>query len=252
MLKMTRLAFVACSAAALLLGAAQARAASVPVAVAANFTAPAKELAADFQKKTGDSLVLSFGSSGQFYTQITQGAPFEVFLSADSARPKKLVADGLGVEGSNFTYAIGKLALWSATPGLVDDQGSVLSAGKFAHLAIANPKTAPYGAAAVETLKALGLYDELSPKFVTGESINQAYQFVASGNAELGFVALSQIIKDQKGSEWLVPQKLYTPIAQDAVLLKKGADDKAAQAFLDYLKTPEAQAVIRSYGYDTK
>jgi molybdate transport system substrate-binding protein len=246
-----RLGLAVFSAAALLLGA-QARAAEVPVAVAANFTAPAKELADAYQKKTGDVLVLSFGASGQFYTQITQGAPFEIFLSADSERPAKLVSGGFGVEGSNFTYAIGKLALWSATQGLVDDQGSVLSAGKFAHLAIANPKAAPYGAAAVETLKALGLYDGLSARIVTGESINQAFQFVASGNAELGFVAYSQIIKDKKGSFWLVPQKLYTPIAQDAVLLKKGADDEAAQGFLDYLKSPDAQAIIKSYGYDTK
>jgi molybdate transport system substrate-binding protein len=246
-----RLGFAALSAAVLLLGAAPARAASVAVAVAANFTAPAKQLAAAFQQKTGDTVVLSFGASGQFFAQITQGAPFEVFLSADAARPKTLEANGLGVAGTSFTYAIGKLVLWSATPGLVDDQGKVLSTGKFAHIAIANPKSAPYGAAAVETMKALNVYDALTPKIVTGESINQAYQFTASGSAELGFVALSQVIKEKKGSEWLVPQTLYKPIIQDAVLLKPGADDPAAKAFLAYLKTPEALAVIRSYGYAT-
>jgi molybdate transport system substrate-binding protein len=246
-----RLSFAAISAAALLLGAAQARAAAVSVAVAANFTAPAKQLAAAFQLKTGDSVVLSFGASGPFYTQITQGAPFEVFLSADSARPKKLVDSGLGVAGSEFTYATGKLVLWSASPGVVDNQGKILSTGKFTHISIANPKAAPYGAAGIETLKALGVYDSVSPKIVTGESIAQACQFVATGNAEIGFVALSQVIKAKKGSQWLVPQNLYKPITQDAVLLKPGADDQAAKDFLAYLKTPEALAIIRSYGYAT-
>jgi molybdate transport system substrate-binding protein len=246
-----RLALAAFSAAALLLGAAPARAGSVAIAVAANFTAPAKQLAASYQLKTGNAVVLSFGASGQFYTQITQGAPFEIFLSADAARPKKLVASGLGVAGSEFTYATGKLVLWSATPGYVDAQGKILSSGKFKHLSIANPKTAPYGAAAIETLKALGVYNSVAASIVTGESITQAYQFTASGNAELGFVALSQVIKEKKGSEWLVPQKFYKPIAQDAVLLKPGADDQAAKDFLSYLKTPEALAIIRSYGYAT-
>jgi len=228
-----------------------ARAASVPVAVAANFTAPAKELAASFQLATGNTLVLSFGASGAFFTQIGQGAPFEIFLSADSARPKKLVEAGLGVQGSQFTYAIGKLALWSATPGLVDSQGKVLTQGKFAHIAIANPKSAPYGAAAIETMTALNVYEQLKNRIVVGESINQAYQFAASGNAELGFVALSQVFKDKKGSKWLVPQTHYKPITQDAVLLKPGANDPAAQAFLAYLKTPAALKIIRSYGYAT-
>lgn len=246
-----RLALAAFSTAALLLGAAPARAGSIAIAVAANFTDPAKQLAASYQLKTGNSVVLSFGASGAFFTQITQGAPFEIFLSADSARPKKLVVAGLGVQGSEFTYATGKLVLWSATPGYVDAQGKVLSSGKFKHLAIANPKTAPYGAAAVETLKALNVYDSVAPSIVTGESITQAYQFTASGNAELGFVALSQVIKSKKGSEWLVPQTLYKPIAQDAVLLEPGKDDQGAKDFLAYLKTPEALAIIRSYGYAT-
>jgi len=228
-----------------------ARAASIPVAVAANFTAPAKELAANFQLATGNTLVLSFGASGAFFTQIGQGAPFEIFLSADSARPKKLVESGLGVGGSEFTYATGKLVLWSATPGLVDSQGKVLSDGKFAHLAIAAPKSAPYGEAAIETMKALNVYDQLQSRIVVGESINQAYQFTASGSAELGFVAYSQVIKSKKGSEWLVPQNLYKPITQDAVLLKTGENDPAAQAFLAYLKTPAALKIIRSYGYVT-
>ena len=235
----------------LLLGAVPARAASIAVAVAANFTQPAKQLAANFQLATGDTVVLSFGASGTFFTQITQSAPFEIFLSADATRPQKLVAMGLGVPGTCFTYATGKLVLWSATPGFVDGQGKVLSSGKFKHLAIANPVSAPYGAAAIETLKALGVYNSVAPLIVTGESINQTYEFTASGNAELGFVALSQVIKAQKGSAWKVPQSLYKPITQDAVLLKPGANDKAAQAFLAYLKTPAALAIIRSYGYET-
>ncbi len=246
-----RLALAAFSAVALFLGAAPARAGAVAIAVAANFTDPAKQLAASYQLKTGNAVVLSFGASGGFYTQITQGAPFEIFLSADAARPKKLVAAGLGVTGSEFTYATGKLVLWSATPGYVDSQGKILSSGKFKHLSIANPKTAPYGEAAVETLKALDVYDAVAPTIVTGESITQAYQFTASGNAELGFVALSQVIKAKKGSQWLVPQKLYKPITQDAVLLTPGKDDQAAKDFLAYLKTPEALAIIRSYGYAT-
>jgi molybdate transport system substrate-binding protein len=246
-----RLALAAFSAAALFLGTAPARAATVSVAVAANFTDPAKVLAAAFEKKSGDTVTLSFGASGPFYTQITQGAPFDIFLSADAARPKKLVTGGFGVAGSEFTYATGKLVLWSATPGYVDDQGKVLSSGKFKHLSIANPKTAPYGAAALETLKALGVYNSVAASIVTGESITQAYQFTASGNAELGFVALSQVIKAGKGSQWVVPQNLYKPIAQDAVLLKPGANDQAAKDFLAYLKSPEALAIISSYGYAT-
>ncbi|HYP63778.1 MAG TPA: molybdate ABC transporter substrate-binding protein [Acidocella sp.] len=230
---------------------APARAASTLVAVAANFTAPATRLAASFQLKTGDNVVLSFGSSGQFLTEITQGAPYAAFLSADTARPQKLVAMGLAEPSSLFTYAIGKLVLFSAKPGFVDAQGKVLSSGNFTHIAIADPKAAPYGTAAIETLKTLNLYDTLSAKIVTGKSIAQAYQFTASGNAELGFVALSQVINNKAGSQWLVPAADYKPIVQDAVLLKAGASDAVAQAFLAYLKTPEAQAMIRSYGYAT-
>ena len=238
-------------AAALCLLSTPARAGETSIAVAANFTEPAKRLAAAFEQKTGDTLVLSFGASGQILSQITQGAPYEVFLSADQARPQKLEALGLAVPGTCFTYAVGRLVLWSAQPGFVDAQGKVLGTGRFAHLAIANPQTAPYGAAAVETLKALGDYDAVAPKLVTGESIPQAYQFAASGNAELGFVALSQVVHAKTGSSWLVPQSLYKPISQDAVLLKAGEADPAAKAFLAYLQTPEARAVIRGYGYAT-
>lgn len=223
--------------------------AATSIAVAANFTEPAKMLATAFEKKTGHLLTLSFGSSGQFVSQMTQGAPFEVFLSADAARPKKLVTLGLGVPGTVFTYAVGKLVLWSATPGLVDASGQVLAKGAFTHLAICNPKAAPYGAAAVQTLQSLGLYQNLQSKLITGESIAQAYQFVASGNAELGFVAYSQVIHAKTGSLWMVPQTAYQPIVQDAVLLKAGAGDPAAHAFLAFLKTPEALTIIRSFGY---
>jgi len=226
----------------------QATAAQTNVAVAANFTEPAKEIAAAFRQKTGHEAVLSFGSSGQFYTQIVQDAPFQIFLSADDERPKKLVSDGLGVAESRFTYAIGKLVLWSKLPDLVNGE-TTLKAGKFAKLSIANPTAAPYGAAAVETMKALGVYDALAPKIVQGNSIAQAFQFIDTANAELGFVALSQLVGNTGGSRWLVPQDLYTPILQDAVLLKKGASNEAATAFMAFLKGPEARSVIEKYGY---
>lgn len=217
------------------------------VAVAANFTDAAKEIAAAFKAKTGHDAVLSFGSSGQFYAQITQDAPFQIMLSADEERPRKLVADGLAVPESRFTYAVGKLVLWSKADGAVKGE-ETLKANAFAKISIANPTAAPYGAAAIETLKALKLYDTLQPKIVQGNSIAQAFQFVDTGNAEVGFVALSQVI-NAPGSRWLVPQELYTPIRQDAVLLKKGADSEAAKAFLTFLKGPEARAIIEKYGY---
>ncbi|MBA4789541.1 MAG: molybdate ABC transporter substrate-binding protein [Rhizobiales bacterium] len=219
----------------------------IKVAVAANFTEPAKQIAALFKEKTGHEAVLSFGSSGQFYTQITQDAPFVILLSADDERPKKLVADGLAVPESRFTYAVGKLVLWSKTDGTVKGE-ETLKANAFSKISIANPAAAPYGAAAIETLKALNLYDTLQPKIVQGNSIAQAFQFVETGNAELGFVALSQVI-NAGGSRWAVPQTLYSPILQDAVLLKKGADSAAARAFLDFLQGPEARAVIEKFGY---
>jgi len=228
--------------------ATPARADEVPVAVAANFTQPAKDIAASFQAVTGHTAVLSFGASGQFYTQITQGAPFEVFLSADNERPKKAVDEGFGVSGSVFTYAVGKLVLWSKTPG-VSASEAALKQGKFAKLSIANPKAAPYGVAALETIAALGLTEAIKPKLVEGNNITQAWQFVDTGNAELGFVALSQVIGKTEGSSWVVPEKLYQPILQDAVLLKTGADKPAAAAFLAFLKGPQARAIIEKYGY---
>ena len=228
--------------------AGAASAGQTNVAVAANFTEPAKEIAAAFKAKTGHEAVLSFGSSGQFFTQITQDAPFEVFLSADEERPKKLVDQGLGVADSRFTYAIGKLVLWSKDPGLVKGE-ETLRSGSFAKVAICDPAAAPYGAAAVETMRSLKLYDTLQPKLVTGANIAQAFQFVDTGNAELGFVALSQVAGSKAGSRWMVPQNLYKPIRQDAVLLKKGADNEAATAFLSFLKGPEARAIIEKYGY---
>ena len=225
-----------------------ASAAQTNVAVAANFTDAAKEIAAAFKAKTGDEAVLSFGSSGQLYTQITQDAPFQIFLSADDERPKKAVADGLGVQGSVFTYAIGKLVLWSKAPNLVTGEAT-LKGTAFNKLSICNPVAAPYGAAAVETMKSLKLYDALQPKFVVGANITQAYQFVETGNAEIGFVALSQVVNDTSGSRWMVPQDLYAPIRQDAVLLKKGEGNGAATGFMAFLNGPEAKAIIEKYGY---
>lgn len=225
-----------------------AMAADTNVAVAANFTDAAKEIAAAFKQKTGHQAVLSFGSSGQLYTQITQDAPFQIMLSADEARPKKLIGDGLAVADSRFTYAIGKLVLWSKTKDFVKGEAT-LKAAMFAKLAIANPVAAPYGAAAVETMKALKVYETLQPKIVQGNNIAQTFQFIDTGNAELGFLALSQIAAEPSGSRWVVPQALYTPIRQDAVLLKKGAGNEAATAFLAFLKGPEARAIIEKFGY---
>ncbi len=225
----------------------------VQVAVAANFTAPIKEIAEAFEKETGHRVVTSLGPTGGLYTQIKNGAPFEVFLSADDGTPAKLESEGEIVPGSRFTYAIGKLVLWSAQPGYVDEQGEVLKKNDFKHLSIANPKTAPYGLAATQVLDKLGLSENVRPKLVEGGNITQAYQFVATGNAELGFVALSQVYKDGKitgGSAWRVPDAMYEPIRQDAVILKKGADNPAAQALVDYLKGPQAAKVIAAYGYE--
>jgi len=223
----------------------------VSVAVAANFTAPMQKIAPDFEKDTGHKLLASYGSTGKFYAQIRNGAPFEVLLAADDETPARLLRENAAVAGSQFTYAIGKLVLWSPKSAIVDGQGAVLKRGGFDHLALANPKLAPYGAAAVEAMKALGVHDSLQGKFVTGENIAQAYQFIASGNALLGFVALSQVLKDGRieGSAWLVPENLYSPIRQDAVILDKGKGKPAAEALLKYLKGDKARAVIKSYGY---
>jgi molybdate transport system substrate-binding protein len=250
MIGMVRRAMLAMFGALLVAGTAHAG--ETKVAVAANFTEPAKEIAAAFQKATGDIATLSFGASGAFYTQMTQGAPFEVFLSADADRPKKIQDDGLGVPGSRFTYAIGRLVLYSATPGLVDPAGAVLKAGNFAKLSIADPAAAPYGLAAMQTLTKLGLLTTLTPKIVKGSSITQAYQFVATGAAELGFVAQSQVINVGGGSRWLVPTSFHAPIDQQAVLLRVGAPNPAARAFIKFLKSPAALAIIKRYGYETR
>lgn len=229
-----------------------ARAAEVQVAVAANFTAPMNVIAESFEKDTGHKAKLAFGSTGRFHAQIHNGAPFHVLLSADDETPAKLVQQGAADAGSRFTYAIGTLVLWSAKPGFVDDKGDLLRRGAHGKLAIANPKTAPYGRAAIETLTRLGLLSAVEPKFVQGENIAQAFQFVSSGNADLGFVALSQVMQDgkvQQGSAWIVPAELHEPIRQDAVLLTGGRGNPAALALLAYLKGDKARAVIRSFGY---
>jgi molybdate transport system substrate-binding protein len=230
-----------------------ARAAEVQVAVAANFTAPAKQIAAAFEKETGHKAALSFGATGKFYAQIRNGAPFEVLLSADDTTPARLESEGAAVTGSRFTYAVGRLALWSAKSGYVDDQGAALGKGDFKHLAIANPKLAPYGAAAVEALTALKLLDAVQARFVQGENIAQTHQFVASGNAELGFVALSQVMQDGRiasGSAWIVPARLHEAIRQEAVLLEKGRTRPAATAWLVFLRSDRARAIIRRFGYE--
>ncbi|MGA9659408.1 MAG: molybdate ABC transporter substrate-binding protein [Asticcacaulis sp.] len=224
----------------------------VVVAVAANFTAPAKEIAQAFEVKSGHHIILSFGPSGAFYSQMKQGAPFEIFLSADAERPAALETEGFGVKDTRFTYAYGALVLWSAKPGFVDDKGAVLARGQFTHIAIANPASAPYGQAAVETMKALNLYERLAPKIVMGGSIAQAYSYVDSGAAELGFVALSQVTPLTKGSVWPVPKSAYRPIAQQAILLKTGKDNPAARAFLTFLKGPQAVKIIKTYGYEIR
>jgi molybdate transport system substrate-binding protein len=225
----------------------------VKVAVAANFTAPMQKIAAEFEKDTGHKTLVSTGATGAFYAQIKNGAPFEIFLSADDETPVKLEAEGAGVKGSRFTYAIGCLVLWSAKPGFVDARGEVLKKGDFNKLALANPKTAPYGSAALEVMKKLGVQEALQPKIVQGENISQTFQFVSTGNAEVGFVALSQVWQDgvlKSGSAWIVPADLYAPIRQDAILLAKGEGKPAAEALLKYLKGDKAKAVIKSYGYE--
>ena len=230
-----------------------AHADEVQVAVASNFTAPMQQIAADFEKDTGHKAVLSFGATGKFYAQISNGAPFEVFLAADDETPEKLEKEFLIAPHTRFTYAIGKLVLWSAKEGYVNGKGEILKTGEFKHLSLANPKTAPYGAAAIETLKKLGALERIEPRLVQGENIAQAHQFVATGNAELGFVALSQVYKEGKitaGSGWIVPANLYAPIRQDAVILAKGKSNPAATALAEYLKSAKARAVIKSYGYE--
>ena len=229
------------------------QAAEVKVAVAANFTASMQKIAAAFAQDTGHQAVLAFGSTGKFYAQIKNGAPFELLLAADAETPARLTREGQGVAGTRHTYAIGRLALWSREPGLVDEAGAVLRTGHFKRLALADPKLAPYGAAAVKVMTGLGLIGTLVPRLVQGQSIAQAYQFAATGNAELGFVALSQVFSDGKlkeGSVWVVPAHLHAPLRQDAVLLKPGQGQPAATALLAYLRGDKARAIIRSFGYD--
>lgn len=229
-------------------------AATVLVAVASNFTKPMNEIAAAFNKATGHEANLAFGSSGKFVAQIENGAPFEVFLSADEKNPKKLEESGKAVANTRFTYVIGKLVLWSAKTSYIDDQGQILNKGGFKHLALADPKLAPYGLAAEETMKKLGVLDKLQPLFVLGDNISQTQQFISSGNAELGFIALSQVIstngKISEGSGWIVPDELHAPIRQDAILLLKGEPNPAGTALLAFMKSPEALAIIKKYGYN--
>jgi molybdate transport system substrate-binding protein len=224
-------------------------AAEVKVAVAANFLSAAEELALAFTALTGDTPVLSSGATGALYTQISQGAPFEVFLAADDDRPQRAVDEGLAIDGTVFTYATGTLVLYS--PSLNLSSGiKLLQSGAFDHLAIADPETAPYGAAAVSALHVLGIFGALTPKLVIGESIAQTLLFVESGSAELGFVALSQVIDQPETRRWPVPPGLYRPIEQDAVLLKPGEANPAAAAFLTFLRGSEARAIIRRHGYE--
>lgn len=227
-------------------------AAEVSVALAANFSAPMQKIAAAFEQDTGHKAVLSTGATGKFYAQIRHGAPFQLLLAADQTTPERLEREGLAVAGTRFTYAIGQLVLWSTEPGLVDAEGAVLRSERFTRIALADPKLAPYGAAALETLDKLGLRQQLQSKFVQGENIAQTYQFVASGNAPLGFVALSQVFADgriREGSAWIVPAELHSPLLQDAVILKAGADNPAALALADYLRGEKARSIMQSYGY---
>ena len=236
-----------------LLAIASAHADEVQVAVAANFTGPMQVIAVLFERDTGHKASLAFGATGKFYAQIANGAPFEVLLSADDETPARLIKEGQGVAGSAFTYAIGKVVLWSADPKRIDAKGEALKKGGFKHIAIANPKTAPYGAAALQVMRKMGVVDNLKPLFVQGENISQTYQFIVSGAAELGFVAYSQVIKNGQigsGSGWVIPGNLYDPIRQDAVILAKGKDKPAAAALLAYLKGDKAQTVIKSFGYE--
>lgn len=234
-------------------GSGALQAAEVSVAVAANFAAPMQKIAAEFERDTGHRAVLSFGSTGKFYVQIKNGAPFQVLLSADDETPARLVREGAGVAASRYTYAIGRLVLWSRDKGRVDTQGAVLTGGAFQRLALADPKLAPYGAAAVEVLNGLGLAAKLAPKFVVGQNIAQAFQFAATGNAELGFIAMSQVFAEgrlTRGSAWVVPAALHAPVRQDALLLNPGQGSAAATALLNYLRSEKARGIIRAFGYD--
>lgn len=232
---------------------ASAFAAEAQVAVAANFAEPIKAIGAVLEKTTGHTIKVTLGATGKLYAQIKNGAPFDVLLAADTATPEKLTAEGLGVPGSRFTYATGKLVLWSATAGRVNDKGQVLKAADLGKVAYANPKVAPYGAATVQVIDKLGLTAVLAPKLVQGESIGQTFTFASTGNADVGFVAMSQVLEGgqlKSGSMWVVPQNLYDPIRQDAVVMQKSANNEAAKALMIVLKSPNIKDLIRSYGYE--
>ena len=252
----TRFVLLLISALAAMLGlAGLTQASEVQVAVAANFMLPMKKIAAAFEQDTGYKTALAFGSTGKFYAQIKQGAPFHVLLAADAQTPARLSQEGLAVAGSSFTYAVGRLVLWSKRPGLVDAEGAVLGRGNFSKLALADPRLAPYGAAAVEALAKLGLLEQLRPRFVFGDSVSQAYLFVATENATLGFVAMSQVLQDGvivPGSAWLVPGHLHEPIRQDAVLLAGARQYPGARALMGYLQGERARQIIRSAGYELR
>lgn len=233
-------------------GYSSAASAEAHVAVAANFSEPIKAIAAVLEKTTGHKLNITLGATGKLYAQITNGAPFDVLLAANADAPAQLENDGLTQASSRFTYATGKLVLWSADDGKVDAKGEVLKSGNFRKIAYASPKVAPYGRAAVQVMQKMGLTALLSPKLVQGESIGQTYHFIHTGNAELGFVALSQVLQGGKlksGSMWVIPQAFYLPIRQDAVVLSRGAANPAAQALVELLKSPSIKDLIRSYGY---
>ena len=249
-MRITKWIFGALAALATFAGGDVARADEALVAVAANFAKPMAELAADFAQRGGHIIKVSAGSSGNFVKQIENGAPFALFLSADEERPAKLEQEGNAVPGTRYTYAVGRLVLWSRKADLIGaDPAQAINRENVRHIAIANPNLAPYGRAAVQTLKALGLWDAIQPKIVRGEDVAQTYQWTDTGNADLGFVALSQVVKDDSGSRWLVPPELYQPIRQQVVLLKTGQNNPAAQAFLVYLRSEAARSIITSFGY---
>ena len=234
-------------------GMVDSYAAEVMVAVASNFTSPMKRIAESFGRETGHQVRLSFGSTGSFYAQIRNGAPYHILFSADDETPQKLVSDGLAIDKSQFTYAMGRLVLWSPNKGYFDNNGDILKTQSIKKIAVANPQLAPYGLAAVQVLNKLGLYSNLESKLITGENITQTYQFIASGAVDLGFIALSQIYQEgvlANGSAWIVPSSYHAPIQQDAVLLKNGQDNEAAKALLLYMRTQKIKSLIKSYGYD--
>jgi molybdate transport system substrate-binding protein len=236
------------------LAVAPAFAEQVLVAVAANFVPPFREIAIEFERTTGHNVQVAAGSSGNFYSQIKNGAPFDVFFSADNERPKLLGEEGFGVKDSRFTYAIGRLVLWSPNAGLIKGE-ETLRFKQYKRLAMANPKTAPYGVAAIEAMQKLELWEGIQSQIVIGESLGQTMGFIESGNAQLGFVALSQVMDPKikgKGSRWDVPTNLHEPIKQDVILLTKGKINPAAKALMEFMGSPQAKAIIERYGYELK